>query len=146
MLLAGSLALAGDYKCKSSTQDCLDAMANKMKSAGWVGIEYDPEGPDGAPVVKVVVPGSPAAAAGLEPGDVLYAVNGVRFASGNEDALGKVRKEWKPGQSVTYAVRRNGADRDVALTLAPMPADVLAKWIGQHMLEHARTDVATTKH
>jgi hypothetical protein len=34
-------------------------------------------------------------------------------------------------------------DRKVAITLAPMPADILARYIGNHMLEHATVEVAT---
>ncbi len=45
-------------------------------------------------------------------------------------------------QDITYTVKRDGNDREVNLTLGPMPADVLAKWIGQHMLDHAQVDVA----
>ena len=32
------------------------------------------------------------------------------------------------------------------MTLAPMPADVLAKWIGQHMLQHASAEVGHDEH
>jgi hypothetical protein len=28
----------------------------------------------------------------------------------------------------------------VTLTLAPMPADVMASWIGQHMRDHAEAE------
>jgi C-terminal processing protease CtpA/Prc len=113
-------------------------MSSKLKNSGWVGIEF--ETPDYR--VTKVVPGSPAEKAGLQPGDVLYALNGVRLREENKDALYKVRKEWKPGQSVTYTIRRAGADRDVTLTLAPMPADIMAGWIGQHMRDHAEHERA----
>ena len=76
---------------------------------------------------------------------MLYALNGVRISKENDAALAKARREWKPGQSVTYTIKRNGTDREVTLTLAPMPADVLAKWIGKHMLEHVSADVASAK-
>ena len=136
-------AFAGDpFKCKTSAQDCLEMMSAKLKSSGWVGIEF--ETPDYK--VTKVVPSSPAEKAGLQVGDVLYALNGVKLRDENKEELAKVRKEWKPGQSVTYSVRRAGADREVTLTLAPMPADIMAAWIGQHMREHAeseRADVTT---
>ncbi len=143
-LLALAPALAGDYgkKCTESTQDCLDHMAMKMKSSGWVGLELERDDENGRLTVMKVVSGSPAEAAGILPGDVLFALNGVEIAKDNEKALMKAGKEWKPGQSVNYTIKRDGADRQVTLTLAPMPADVLAKYIGQHMLEHASTEVA----
>ena len=36
-VIASSLALAGDHKCTMSTQECLNVMAAKMKSSGWIG-------------------------------------------------------------------------------------------------------------
>lgn len=146
LTLAVAPALAGEYaKCPETTQSCLDHMATKMKTSGWVGLELDMDEASGGYKVLKVVPGSPAQNAGIQPDDVLYALNGVRLVKENEAALAKARKEWQPGQSVTYTIKRNGADREVTLTLAPMPADVLAKWIGQHMLEHVSGDLASAK-
>jgi predicted metalloprotease with PDZ domain len=130
-------ALAGDppKRCTQPVQECLDHMSSLLKTSGWVGIEYD-DVTDGGFKITRVVPDSPAAKAGLQPGDLLLALNGVRLAKDNEAALSKARKEWKPGQSVTYSIRRQGQDRDITLTLAPMPADVMARWIGEHMMLH----------
>ena len=135
----------GDHgKCKYSTQDCLDHMAIKMKSSGWVGVELDTDVAEGYAVTKVF-PGSPAEAAGIQAGDVLVALNGVTINQGNEDALMKARKDSKPGQNVTYTIKRNGSERQVPLTLATWPADALAKVIGQHMLEHAGNGEVASK-
>lgn len=142
--LAGGFTMAGDYeKCTASTQECLNMMAAKMKNSGWVGIEMDRDEETGTLTVTKVIPGSPAEASGIQPGDVLYALYGIQIAPDNQEKLMKARKEWKPGQSVEYTIKRNGEDRQVQLTLAPMPADVLAQWIGQHMLEHAAVEVAS---
>jgi len=132
-------------KCNYPTQECLDHMADKMKSGGWVGVELDFDEATGVPTVKKVVPGSPAEAAGIEPGDAFVALNGVKFGKDNEEALHKAKKEWKPGQSVTYTLSRNGLDKKVEVTLAPMPADIMAAWIGTHMLQHANMQVAEGK-
>jgi C-terminal processing protease CtpA/Prc len=135
----------GDHsKCKYSTQDCLDHMANQMKNSGWVGVELDTENPDGYEVSKVI-PGSPAEAAGIQAGDVLVALNGVPLNKDNDEEMAKARKEWKPGQTVTYTVRRNGGERQVTLTLGTWPADTLAKMIGMHMLEHANAEEGAKK-
>jgi C-terminal processing protease CtpA/Prc len=135
-------AHAGYHKCTLSTQDCLDNMATKMKTSGWVGIEMEQDESTGALTIQKVVPGSPAEAAGLQPGDQLYALNGVEINDKNNEALAKARKDWTPGQTVNYTIKREGQARQVSLTLAPMPADVLARFVGQHMLEHASTAVA----
>ena len=145
-VLASIPALAGDYgKCKASTQECLDHMATKIQNSGFVGIEYDQNEETGSLTIIRVVPDSPAEAAGIEPGDELYALEGIKICETNKEALAKAKKDWSPGQSVNYTIKRNGTDKEITLTLAPMPADVMAKWIGQHMLEHAAVEIAENK-
>jgi C-terminal processing protease CtpA/Prc len=141
LVLAAVPALAGTTKCPYPTQVCLNMMAEQMKSGGWLGVEIDTDRDTGY-LVKKVVPDSPAQTAGIQPGDVLYALNGVVISKANKDKLTAARGDWKPGQAVKYTIKRDGADREVSLTLAPVPADVMARWIGEHMLEHAQIDVA----
>ncbi len=139
-VLAAMPALAGGKehkKCPYTTQECLDKMTQGMKETGWVGIYMDVDEAKGVMTIKKVFPGSPAEASGIQVGDVLYALNGVKFAKENEEALKKAKKDWKPGQQVTYSVKRNGAEQEIQLTLAPWPADLLAGYIGAHMMEHA---------
>jgi S1-C subfamily serine protease len=149
--LAGVPSVAGDShkKCTMPLKECVDRMSASLKTTGWVGIEYDDSSEsiaaNGGYRVMKVIPGSPAEKAGLQPGDVLYALNGVRIAQENYTALTKARKEWTPGQSVTYTIKREGVDREIALTLAPMPADVMARWIGEHMKEHEAAERAAAK-
>jgi len=143
--LAGAAAVAGDssMKCTMPLKECLDRMSESLKTTGWVGIEFDNTCVvNGGYRVEKVIDGSPAQHSGLQPGDVLYALNGVPIAQENKEALAKARKEWKPGQSVTYTIRREGVDREIKLTLAPMPADVMARWIGEHMKMHAAAERA----
>lgn len=138
LVTSATVAWAGDGKCTANTQECLDYMATKMKDSGWIGIEMNIDEAGVMEVLKVV-PGSPAEAGGMKPGDFLVAMNGLEFNDANREALQKMRAESKPGQSVKYTVARAGENHELTLTLAAMPADVLARYIGQHMLEHAST-------
>ncbi len=149
LLVYGALAVppvaAGESykKCTMPVQECIDRMSKTLKTTGWVGIEYDDSVvANGGYKVNKVIEGSPAEKAGLQPGDLIYALNGVRIAEQNEAALTKARQGWKPGQSVVYMIKREGADREIRLTLAPMPADVMARWIGEHMKEHEAAERA----
>jgi C-terminal processing protease CtpA/Prc len=147
-LLAALPALAGGEakKCPYPMKECLDRMSANLKTSGWVGIEYDDSCVvNGGYRVEKVIQGSPAEHSGLQPGDVLYALNGVRIVQENKSALAAARKEWKPGQLVTYTIKREGVDREIRLTLAPMPADVMARWIGEHMKQHAASDRNASK-
>jgi C-terminal processing protease CtpA/Prc len=142
---AGTASAGKDGKCEYSTQECLDYMATKMKGSGWVGVELDmAEGTEAMRVTKIVS-NSPAEGAGIQAGDLLVAINGITLGKANEEKLMQARSTFKPGDSVTWTMKRGSSDREVAITLAPMPADVLAAYIGQHMLEHAQqVEVAAT--
>jgi C-terminal processing protease CtpA/Prc len=132
-------------KCETSTQECLNKMSEWAKSSGWIGIEYEPQKDNTWRIVKVV-PDSPAEAGGLKIDDIVFAMYGIEFSEDNSKKLKQARKDWAPGQEVVYTVKRNGHDKEISLTLAPMPADVMAQWIGKHMIEHAeRGDMAQAK-
>jgi len=64
------------------------------------------------PIVGALDPGSPAAAAGLQPGDEILAIDGERPATW-EDAQYQIM--LRPDRIITLRVRRDGAERDVAV-------------------------------
>ena len=134
---------AGGEKCTASAQDCLDKMVQKMEHKGWVGIEGEKLDSGYFEIAKVV-PDSPAEAAGLKPGDVLVGVNGIDYADTDKEKWKPVKAAWKPGNSVTYTVKRSGHKKESALTLGSAPEEVVAQWIGKHMM-HDHSTVAVAK-
>ena len=125
-------AIAGSgAKCTYDTQTCLNHYS-KSKDKGYLGLQYD-KAEDGTVSVKSIYPNSPAVAAGFQVGDVLLALNGAKFA--DKEAMKKAKGEWKIGQTVTYTVKRAGAEKQIAATLATMPEEVFASMVGGHMLE-----------
>lgn len=70
-------------------------------------------------LVLEVVPGSPAARAGLQPEDVILSVDG-KALSEPRDLIGYLNQK-RPGDKVRLRVLRRGQTRDVDLTLATMP-------------------------
>ena len=71
-------------------------------------------GTDGARVVEVV-PGSPAADAGLEVGDVITAVDGSTIADGSE--LAAAIQDHDPGDTVTITYGRGGSSSTARVEL-----------------------------
>jgi len=133
-------AVAGEKgkKCDGNAEECCNKMAAELKHRGWVGIEMDDEG--GRLTIKRVVPGSPAEAAGLQAGDVLVALNGTPFGAENKDKIKASYKAMTPGAKAAYTVQRGGQEREVSVTLGSLPPEVLAQWVGAHMLEgHVHT-------
>ena len=74
--------------------------------------------PEGA-LVSDVQPDSPAAAAGMQPGDVVTAVNGAGVS--DPRALARAVASLKPGAAAQLAVQRDGAGRTVTVTPALLP-------------------------
>ncbi|MGL5095659.1 MAG: PDZ domain-containing protein, partial [Planctomycetia bacterium] len=64
-------------------------------------------------------PGSPAAAAGLQVGDVLTAVDGVPVTKSVDFSIGLLGRS--PGDRLLVSIRRQGADYSAALVLAEKP-------------------------
>jgi C-terminal processing protease CtpA/Prc len=140
LALAGSIS-AGDKACDISSTPCLVGLVEKLKGRGWVGIETDVK--EGVPEVKRVMPDSPAEKAGLAKGDLLREVNGVPYRKDNMAALDKIYQMMVPNQTLTYTIERQGKTLQVPVKLARVPEQLMAQWIGQHVLEayemlHAR--------
>ncbi|MGH9361443.1 MAG: PDZ domain-containing protein [Thermoanaerobaculia bacterium] len=131
-------------KCTEGTSEAaLQARVEKMKAYGWLGIEKEKNAAGGY-TVTAVTPDGPAAKAGFRVGDVLVALNGVALNDANYEALKKAKASLGPGKQVSYTVRRDGAERQLTATLAPVPREVLAQWLGEHLMdEHLGTAVAS---
>jgi len=143
LLLVALPTLAGDpTPCNLPVQECLNNMVQKLKATGFIGVEIDVDEATQVLRVSKVIPGSPAEGAGIRVGDELYALNGIRFTKENEAAIEKVKL---PGKEVTCTIKRDGIDRSFKVTLVPMPADLMAKYIGEHMLLHAQRDASARK-
>ncbi len=135
LLVAAPVFAGSGEKCTQGTQACLNHWA-AQKDMGWVGLEYD-KSQEGIIKVKAVTPDGPAAAAGFMAGDVLVALNGAKMS--DKEAMKKARGAWKAGQAVTYTVQREGAEKEIALTLGKTPDNVYAAMLGSHMLENHAT-------
>ncbi len=131
------------HDCTADTQYCLNKMATKLKNKGWVGIELDVDETSGVMTVTRVENGSPAQEAGMREGDALLAMNGIRFDSEDKEQLHAAKSHLKVGSRVSYTVERDGYEKKLDMTLAAIPDDIMAKWVGQHMLGHATIEVAS---
>lgn len=132
-------ALAGEKgKCKGSGEDCLTKMKAKYSEMAWLGISYDTD-EKGHWVVDKVYDRSPAQKAGFQKGDVLLAVNDVKYSKDNKKELKAVYTKFEPGTETTYWVKRDGEKVKLEATLASVPKDVQKLWIAEHM-EHSHPE------
>jgi len=79
----------------------------------------------GAPIVRDVVPGKPAALAGLEAGDAIVAIDGEPTRSPADVAT---ITNAHPGERLRFTVRRGGGEVDLAVT--PEPTEQNGRKIG----------------
>jgi membrane-associated protease RseP (regulator of RpoE activity) len=84
---------------------------------GWLGVYLDEDSE--VPRVVECVPGSPAEAAGLRPGDVILAIDGEALAT--RAALTAAIRSKPAGQEIVLRIDRNGSEKTLNVTLAEVP-------------------------
>lgn len=119
-------------------------MPDEVSARGWFGMAFtcsectiEPRTADRAPVwsfaeppeIYRVEPGAPAEKAGLLPGDVLVAIDGIALDS---DAGGKRFGQVEPGEKVRWTVRRGPVLRDILVLAGERP--------GQSSARHGREE------
>ncbi len=78
--------------------------------------------------IQEVVSGSPAATAGLQPGDVITAVDDVPIDANHR--LTDVLTQYRPGDSVTITYLRGGGTRTASVKLGSAPGSSQAAYLG----------------
>jgi putative serine protease PepD len=94
----------------------------------YVGVSLNPNSSGGAQIARnsqgaasSVVPGGPAAKAGLQPGDLVTAVNGHPVNNTNQFVA--TIANYAPGDTVTLTVKRSGQTKTIKLTLGSQPSN-----------------------
>lgn len=94
----------------------------EARSEGYLGVELDDrrDGGQGA-VITSVQDDTPAAAAGIEAGDLVVAADGAAI-DGATGLIAAIR-DLQPGDSATVTIMRNGERIDLSVTLTDRPDD-----------------------
>src|SRR5579859_1782047 len=93
----------------------------------FVGVDLEPNSTGGAQIATQpdaqgnppVRPNSPASSAGLQPGDLITAINGRNIVSTNQFI--QVVDNYSPGETITLTVKRGGATKQIKLKLGTRP-------------------------
>lgn len=118
-------AFAGDpcpidlrfYAYTPAWRDRAADLAELESKREWIGFSHHDR--DGRVVVRRVIPGSPADAAGMKKGDAITTIAASPVTDGK--GLNAVLDAQKPGAPVAFVVERDGAR--TSLTVQPGPAD-----------------------
>jgi membrane-associated protease RseP (regulator of RpoE activity) len=93
--------------------------------SGWLGIAVDDTLVTGRLVVVEVAPDGPAAKAGIQPQDMLLAINGSPLKNGDE--LAAALAAIVAGQQVKMAVGRDNRVEDVVARASSRPPEALSR-------------------
>jgi len=117
---------------------------------GYVGVEAQEITPATAEAMHLKVnagallagiqPNSPASGAGLEPGDVIQAVNGTKITSPKELAVNVA--SIQPGDEAHLSILHDGQSKDVTIKVATLPNEQVANNNLQGSDHHARIGLA----
>jgi len=79
-------------------------------------------------LIHAVTAGGPAAAAGIQMGDLITAVDGKPLSQ--EFTLGDAMAAYKPGDPVKLTLRRGAEEQTVTVTLGQHPEDAAKPYLG----------------
>jgi serine protease Do len=137
----GSVGIAFDIPADTVKNVVTQLREKGSVTRGWIGVQIQPVTPDIADglglknaagaLVSEPQPGSPAAKAGIESGDVITAVDGSSIADARE--LARKIGMMAPGTSVKLSLLHQGQEKTVTLTLGTLPNEKAASnQEGQH--------------
>ena len=115
LLLAGAAYAVADSLSGSSATTSQAAIGSRA----WLGINVETSAQGGVMVVDVF-PGSPAQAAGMEPGDVITRLNGKPVFAASD--VTSVIAAMHPGQQVKIQYQGSGVPYTSSVPLATRPA------------------------
>ena len=125
----GSVGIGFDIPAQTAKTIVAQLKANGHVTRGWLGVQIQPVtaeiadslGLKKAAGAMVAEPqsGSPAAKAGIKPGDVITAVNGTQVKDARE--LARTIGMMAPDSSVKLDIVRDGEPRSITVTLAQVP-------------------------
>jgi serine protease Do len=121
----GSVGIGFDIPSSTVEQVVTALEHGGVVERGYLGVQIQPVGPDVAEalgmktaagaIVDKTMPGTPAADAGLQPGDVVTKVNGREVKDAGD--LSRTIADMKPGDKVELTFLRSGAEKTASITL-----------------------------
>ena len=129
LLLLPAVAAAAQPRCPLPLDTCI-VRFGRTRERPWLGVGLHADSL-GRRIVDQVLPGSPAEAAGMKAGDVLRTID----SRPPQEFFLAGRAGWKSGDRIPVEVLRAGRVATLSVAAAPIPEDVLARIVGEHMLE-----------
>ncbi|MEN3380677.1 MAG: serine protease Do [Hyphomicrobiales bacterium] len=130
----GSVGIGFDIPATTAKMVVAQLKDKGHVTRGWIGVQIQPVTADIADslglkkaegaIVDAPQPGSPAAKAGIDAGDVITAVNGAPVKDSHD--LARKVSMVAPGTSLKLDITRNGASKSLSLVVGQMPGALQA--------------------
>lgn len=122
---------ADEPRCSGAARECDQQIRNMLSGRRFLGMTVEERTP--GLVVKSVVPGSPAARAGLLENDRLIAVNGRSVVHASSREFKQYLAEVRETGRIRFIVSRGGAYRRVDARLEPYSKEQIDKIVTGHL-------------
>ena len=130
----GNVGIAFAIPAKLADEVVTDLIENGSVTRGWLGVQIQPMTPEIAEslgteitegaIVTEPQEGSPADDAGIEPGDVIVAVDGNSIKGPRE--LARAIAGFEPDSDVNLKIWRDGKEQDVKVRLGELEQETVA--------------------
>jgi len=140
-------AVAGEghgYACDASMEECASAFKTWAEKETYSGIFVEGLFSDGKVRVTEVAADSPAAAAGVQAGDILVAVNGNAVSEMTKQSWKEMKASIHAGDNVWYKLARGGDYKKVKVTVTAFPMDLAAQKLGYHLMKSHMSEATAT--
>jgi S1-C subfamily serine protease len=115
---------------------------------GWVGLTVTSQRNEQEQwlVVEAMAPGGPAERAGFRKYDVITRIDGKPLRFQDDLALLYFLGRIRPGQKISWTVKRDDVVAERVLAAAPMPDAVYERWKANVLLARQAAEAAKSQH
>lgn len=129
--LLGATLVADEPRCNGAARECDQQIRKMLSGRRYFGATIEDRNP--GLVIKSVHPNSPAARAGLLPGDRLIAVNGKSLTQSTGREFKQLIADARSTGRLWMIISRRGAYSKVEAYLQPYSKEQMQKIIAAHL-------------
>jgi C-terminal processing protease CtpA/Prc len=142
--LAAATLLADEPKCNGTARDCEQQIRHMLSGRRYFGATIQDKNP--GLVVKTVIDNSPAARAGLQPGDRLIALNGKSLTQATGREFKQLIADARDTGRIFMIISRRNMYRKLETRLEPYTKEQIAKIIAAHLSQSHTTNAGAGAH
>jgi membrane-associated protease RseP (regulator of RpoE activity) len=130
---AAMVAVAEAPRCSFTARECEQQIRQMLTGRRFLGVQIEEKNP--GLVIKTVAPNSPAARAGLKPGDRLIAVNGKSLTQATSLEFKQIISGARETGRLFMIIWRRGSYTRIEARLEPYTKEQIDKIINTHLIE-----------